>query len=115
VYIDVFEPEWVNEWHFLLSRPGGDSQYTDWQRRFPGLETLKVVIDFADRDGETVFLGEKLDSTMRDIADAEIVIRAKKVEVEVRDLNCDWGMLYLKRCEGEITKAVEDKLLLRED
>ena len=76
----------TNEWRYLFDRPGDRADYTNWQRCFPKLDNLKVVLDFAPLRGGC--LNKRLARMLVVMADLPIAIRAREVEVEVKNLDC---------------------------
>jgi hypothetical protein len=81
----------------------------EWQKHFPKLTNLKVVMDFRGAN----CLQKYLKLFVNHISTSRIDIEPRKLKVDVKELECD-GSFECGGCEEKIDKAIRDVVKLRE-
>jgi hypothetical protein len=92
-------------WLFVAKNKPKLEHLTEWQKAFPALCRLKIVLNFGDYsdclkvDGE-VYPVDKLTGMLAAMAKVRILIQAASVEVDVRGVHCE----PTKHCDGRCSQ-----------
>lgn len=91
------------------------SNCSAWQRKFPKINHLKLVVTFKKTlDTRSCCLGENLQRTIDDMSTTRIELKTRELEIEVRGLPCLQNSKCGGRCEEHIKKTIRGMVRIRE-